>query len=129
MHATVARIVLLVSVALALVAAGSASATPEPGACQEDTKLIGPIQVSPEVADDDVTTWWELTRDGFEAPGLNPEDALKSFFGLEFDEALEAFVAEVEPADKNGNKFVCASSLGGTRAFIGDPNFAFYTPE
>jgi hypothetical protein len=55
--------------------------------------------------------------------------AMEGWFGREFSslaEAVSFLVAQVGPADANGNGYVCAYSVRGTRANIGDPNLAFY---
>ena len=55
MRGTAARVGLLMSVAIALVAAGAAPAAPVDGDCQNDSKLIGAIELS---TDDRAGTWW-----------------------------------------------------------------------
>lgn len=116
-----------VSVAvLAAVATGSAPAAPEVG-CQSDSKLIGQILLSTE---DEEGTWWRITREGFDAAGITDYKAtIERLFGTTFaslDDAVQALVDAVRPLDKNGNEYVCASSVRGTRAFLGDPNYAYY---
>jgi hypothetical protein len=54
---------------------------------------------------------------------------IEAFFGTEFDsleDAVEVLVDAVRPLDKNGNGYVCASRATGTKAALGDPNFAYY---
>jgi len=115
------------AVTAALVGATAAGAAPAPGDCPNDTKGIGPVSISTA---DEPGTWWYLTRTGFDAAGVTDYKAkIESLFGIEFgtlEEAIEAVVAGVRPLDKNGNGYVCASTLRGTRAFIGDPDFAYY---
>ncbi len=116
-----------VSIALlAAVAAGSAVAAPEVG-CQNDSKLIGRIQLSTA---DTPGTWWHLTREGFDAAGITDyKAAIESIFGTPFpslNAAVDALVDAVRALDKNGNEYVCASSLRGTREFLGDPNWALF---
>ena len=132
MFKSMAGIVALAAALLAMIAlsAGSASAAPQSGACQKDSKLIGPILLSTEDAPD---TWWGITKAGLEAAGIVGDDAQKEnieeAFGTTFaslDEAVAALVDAVRPLDKNGNEYVCASSVRGTRAVLGDPNWAFY---
>jgi hypothetical protein len=45
---------------------------------------------------------------------------------LSYGDAIAALVTAVEPYDKNGNGWVCASSATGTRAVLGDPLWPFY---
>jgi hypothetical protein len=114
------------AVVLALSAA-SAWATPTRGDCQNDSKLIGPILLSTE---DTPGTWWHLTREGFNEAGVSDYKAMiEALFGTTFvdlDAAVEALVDAVRTLDKNGNSYVCATSVRGTRAFVGDPNYAYY---
>jgi hypothetical protein len=94
-------------------------------ACVSDPKLIGRIALSTA---DAPGTWWYLTREGMDAAGLtNYEATMEGWFGREFSstaEAISYLVAQVLPADANGNGYVCAYALRGTRAHFGDPNFA-----
>lgn len=123
----VPTLAVLVTAAFALLAAGTASADPVQGDCQNDSKLIGPILLSTE---DVPGTWWYLTREGLDAAGVSDYEAfIESLFGTDFadlEEAVMALVDNVRWADKNGNDYVCTSSLRGTRAFIGDPDYAYY---
>ena len=106
--------------------AGSASSAPDPG-CQSDSKLVGRILLSTA---DVPGTWWHLTREGFDDAGITDyEAAIEQAFGTTFatlDDAVEALVDAVRSLDRNGNDYVCASSLRGRRAFLGDPNYAEY---
>ena len=111
-------------------AVGSAAAKPRADAyCQSDSKLLGRYELSTE---DKQGTWWQLTRDGFVAAGIDSGKymaTIEGFFGTTFsdlDEAVQALVDAVKPLDKNGNNYVCANSLRGTRAYLDDPNFVFY---
>jgi hypothetical protein len=92
-----------------------------------DSKLIGRIELSTA---DTPGTWWRLTRDGLDAAGITDyRVALEGFFGREFSdvgEAVSFLVAQVVPFDANGNGYVCAYSIRGTRTSIGDPNIEFY---
>ena len=97
--------------------------------CRQDSKLIGRIELSTADGPD---TWWGLTRQGLLAAGIQEEDFLATFgtwFGQTFsslDEVIALLVDAVRPFDKNGNNYVCASSVRGTRTVVGDPNYAFY---
>lgn len=99
-------------------------------ACRPDDKLIGRIQLSTA---DSAGTWWHLTRSGMEAAGIVGDAAqlatMQVWFGVGFNtlsEAVAHLVDQVRPVDVNGNGFVCAYSLRGTRTSLGDPNFAHY---
>lgn len=122
---TIGRMGALAATVLAL-AASSAMAAPEPD-CQNDSKSLGRIALSTA---DTPGTWWYITRTGLDAAGITDYlAAIESAFGTDFadlDEAVAAVVAAVGPVDKNGNGFVCASAVRGTRAFIGDPDYANY---
>ena len=55
---------------------------------------------------------------------------LNGWFGTsltDLDDAVAVLLEPVRAYDKNGNNFVCAFSLRGTRAYIGDPNYALYS--
>ena len=121
------RLITLTCVIVAAVIGTSASAAPEPGDCRNDSKLIGPILLS---TDDTPGTWWNLTREGLDAAGITDYKAsIDAAFGTTFatlDDAIAAVVAAVSPLDRNGNGYVCASSIRGTRAVLGDPNYAYY---
>jgi hypothetical protein len=116
---TVAGIVALAAGLLMLIAltGGPASAAPTPGDCQNDSKLIGPILLSTDDAPD---TWWGITKAGLEEAGI----VGTTFASLE--EAVAALVDAVRPLDENGNDYVCASAIRGTKAVIGDPDYAHY---
>jgi hypothetical protein len=99
----------------------------DPRRLQNDSKLIGPILLSTV---DTPGTWWHLTREGFDDAGVSDCKAMiEALFGTTFvdlDAAVEALVDAVRTLDKNGNSYVCATSVRGTRAFVGDPNYAYY---
>lgn len=120
-----ARVGALAAAVVALTAS-SAPAAPEPD-CQNDSKSLGRIELSTA---DTPGTWWYLTRTGLDAAGITDYlAAAEAAFGTDFadlDEAVAAMIAAVEPVDKNGNGYVCASALRGTRAVLGDPDFAYY---
>lgn len=101
-----------------------------PGDCPNDSKLIGAIRVSTADASD---TWWGITKAGLEDAGIPAsafETTIEGFFGTTFPNlaaAIDALVDPVRSFDENGNGYVCAFSLRGRRAYIGDPLFNFYT--
>lgn len=122
------RFGLLAGLALASLGA-SASASPTPGDCQNDSKSLGPILLSTV---DAPGTWWGITKAGFDqayGPDLTDADyetLIERFLGPQasFEAAVEAVVNGARSFDKNVNDYVCASRIRGTRAFVGDPNFA-----
>jgi ABC-type sugar transport system substrate-binding protein len=128
---TVAGIAALAAALVMVALSGAtASAAPEPAACQNDSKLVGHILLSTDDAPD---TWWGITKAGLEAAGIVGDDAQKasieSAFGTTFatlDDAVAAVVDAVRPLDKNGNGFVCASSSRGTMPHVADPNANYY---
>jgi len=103
------------------------SASGDDDFCRNDSKLIGRIELSTADGPD---TWWGITKDGLIALGIEEEDFeahLEDLFGQAFsslEQAIETVVDAVRPFDKNGNNYVCASTVRGTRAFIGDPLYA-----
>jgi hypothetical protein len=135
MQRTAVLFALLVG-ALGAFTGGSALAVPTPGDCQNDSKLIGPIELSTEYR---AGTWWQITSDGLDAAGFDTDAeklaVTESLFGVDFatlDDAVEAIVDAVRALDKNGNNFVCASTIRGTRAALPDPsytNFFFNTTD
>ena len=113
-------------------ASGALRAAPmlAPGNCPSDSKLIGQVSV---FGDESETSWWNLILEGMVAGGLltntAQRDYLNGVFGTDF-----ATLAEVrnynlqglsDDWDKNGNGYVCAYSLRGTRAYNTDPYFKF----
>ena len=94
-------------------------------ACVPNARLIGRIAVSTA---DTPGTWWHLTREGMDAAGLTDYLAtMEGWFGREFSseaEAISFLGAQVAPLDVNGNGYVCAYTLRGTRTSIGDPDYA-----
>lgn len=124
------RVTLVVGLMVPSVAATRPTST-DPGDCPNDSKLIGAIELSTA---DAPGTWWRLTKDGLADAGIvDPDDilaTLSGWFGTAFTtelQAVETLVDAVRPFDKNANNYVCAFSLRGTRAYIGDPNYALYT--
>jgi hypothetical protein len=95
--------------------------------CRPDDKLLGRFLLSTA---DGPFTWWGLTKRGFDAAGLTDYKAtIEAGFGQSFPSEADAIAALVEaarPVDVNGNNYICAYNLRGTRAFIGDPNYAYY---
>jgi hypothetical protein len=98
-----------------------------PAACVSDSKLIGRILLSTAPVPG---TWWYLTREGLKEAGItNYLAAIEEFFGRTFAseaDAVEFLVAQLDALDANGNGYVCAYRLRGTKTSIGDPNFAYY---
>ena len=104
-----------------------------PGVCQSDSKLLngGPTLVFGEGAG----TWWGLIQDGFKAAGLDTVqeqiDYLNGLFGTNYNDlnSLKTLnLQQVNAWDENGNGYVCAFDLRGTRAHFRDPysQFTYY---
>jgi len=107
-----------------------------PGDCPNDSKLLngGPTRVFGEGPG----TWWGLILDGFTAagPALDTEQEQISYLNGLFDTnygdltSLKNFNLQLVSAgwDTNGNGYVCAFDLRGTRAFLRDPlsQFTFF---
>ena len=110
--------------------AASVTSRDREATCVRDSKLIGRVSLT---TGDGSAEWWGLTKAGFVAAGIQPaayRSTIEGFFGRSFaslDDAVAYLVAQVEPADSNGNGFVCAYSIRGTRANTGDPNYTSYT--
>ena len=121
----------IVSVGLALaLAATAAQVKSKPHACQPDSKLLGRVELSTV---DSPGTWWNLTRTGMEAAGIVGDsaqrDTMQVWFGIGFnslDDAVAYLVEQVRPVDVDGNGYVCAYSLRGTRTGWGDPDYFHY---
>jgi len=102
----------------------------EPGDCPRDSKLIGQVSV---FGNEFEASWWHLIFSGMVAGGLLTEtaqrDYLNGVYGTNFAtlaEVRDVNLQDVSDAfDKNGNGFVCAYDLRGTRAYNGDPYFDF----
>lgn len=114
--------------ASALVSAARAPGDPGPFECAPDSKLIGRIALT---TDDTPGTWWHLTREGLDAAGITDYwTAIEGFFGRDFASEAEAIAFLVEQtragADANGNGYVCAYEIRGTRAAFRDPNIQYY---
>ena len=90
-----------------------------------DSKLIGRFAASTA---DTPGTWWRLTKDRFDALGVTDyKAALEGFYGQSFatlDDAIEFLIDGVVAWDANGNGYVCAFEVRGTRASLG-ANAAF----
>ena len=120
-------IVLLVGVVFAPVAV---RATPDPGTCPRDSKLIGQVSV---FGDQNEASWWNLIYNGMIAAGLTTPDAQRDYlngvFGTSFatiDQVRDFNLQVVSDSfDKNQNGFVCAYDLRGTRAYNDDPYFDY----
>jgi len=91
-----------------------------PQACTPDTKLIGRFAASTA---DVPGTWWRLSRERFDALGVTDyKAALEGFYGQSFaslDDAIQYLIAGVASWDTNGNGYVCAFEVNGTRAHLG----------
>jgi len=105
-------------------AAANASGTPVANgahACTPDSKLIGRFAASTVDAPD---TWWGLSKARFDAAGVTDyKAALESFYGQSFsslDAAIQFLIDGVQSWDANGNGYVCAFEIRGTRAYFGD---------
>jgi hypothetical protein len=129
MHRLAVILLVLVGAVVALTAS-PALATPTPGDCQNDSKLIGPIELSTDYR---AGTWWQITKDGFVEAGYvtdaDQKALIERFFGTTFatlDDAVAVLVDAVRSLDNNNNNYVCASSTRGTRAWSGDPNVTDY---
>ena len=115
----------LAAVVLA-VCASQAAAAPAANGCQSDPKLVGPIELSTA---DAPGTWWRLTKDGLDAAGVTDyKTTMEGWFGTTFaslNDAIETLVGAVRSIDRNGDGYVCASRIRGTRAHFDDPTIAF----
>lgn len=126
--AGVALIAVLLFVPVAL------RATPAPGSCPSDSKLLngGPTSVTGEGPG----TWWGLVTAGLLAAGFQTEEQqiayLNQIFGTQLSDldSLEAFNIQLvaDNWDKNGNGYICAFELRGRHAYLGDPyvNLTFF---
>ena len=92
-----------------------------PQACMPDSKLLGRYSVSTADGGD---SWWELTKERFDAANVTDyRAALSAFYGIDFatlDDAKAYLIARVAAWDANGNGYVCAFEENGTRAHLGD---------
>ena len=91
-----------------------------PQACLPDAKLIGRFAASTA---DEPGTWWRLTKDRFDALGVTDyKGALEGFYGQSFNtlaDAIQFLIDGVVSWDANGNGYVCAFEVRGTRAHLG----------
>jgi len=104
-----------------------ASALAAPGTCPNDSKLLngGPTKIF----GDGPGTWWGLVTNGLVAAGFVEEedqiDYLNEIFGTSFDTLGELKVYNLQLVadtwDENGNGYVCAFQLRGTRAHFNNP--------
>jgi hypothetical protein len=107
-----------------------ATPVPDPGSCSRDSKLIGQVSV---FGDQNEASWWRLIYNGMIEGGLittdQQRDYLNGLFGTNFATLDEVRLFNLQGLsdafDKNGNGFVCAYDLRGTRASNDDPYFAF----
>jgi hypothetical protein len=100
-----------------------------PGACPNDSKLLngGPTAV---YGDGD-GTWWGLIIGGLNDAGLTDDEQkvayLSEIFGIEFEDldAAKQYNLDLlsQGFDTNGDGYVCAYSLRGTRGQADDPYF------
>jgi hypothetical protein len=92
-----------------------------PQACMPDDKLIGRVAASTA---DTPGTWWRLTKDRFDALGVTDyKGVLEGFYGQSFptlDAAIQYLIDLVATWDANGNGYVCAFEVRGTRAYLGE---------
>ena len=100
------------------------------GSCPSDSKLIGQVSV---FGDESEASWWNLILNGMIAGGLVTETAQRDYLNAVYGTSF-ATLAEVrdfdlqglsDGFDKNGNGFVCAFKLRGTRAYNNDPLFNY----
>jgi hypothetical protein len=107
--------------ATAVAMAGVATSNGQgPQSCMPDAKLIGRFAVSTA---DVPGTWWWLTKDRFDALGVTDyKAALEGFYGQNVATlagAIQYLLDGVASYDTNGNGYVCAFEVRGTRAFLG----------
>lgn len=105
----------------ARVAGGAAMSNGQgPQACVPDAKLLGRFTASTA---DAPGTWWRLTKDRFDALGVTDyKAALEAFYGQSFPTlaaAIQYLIDGVASYDTNGNGYVCAFEVNGTRAYLG----------
>jgi hypothetical protein len=122
----------IVLVAGVVFASGALRAAPmrDPGSCSRDSKLIGQVSVFGDEFED---SWWNLIKNGMIAGGLLTDtaqrDYLNGVFGTSFATLAEVQAFNLQGLadawDKNGNGFVCAYNLRGTRASNTDPLFNY----
>ena len=126
----IAALVTLLAAGIMAFTSGPALAKPTPGDCQNDSKLIGPIELSTDYR---AGTWWQITSDGLEAAGFETDEEklaiIEALFGTDFAtlaDAISAIVDAVRPLDKNANGFVCAGTSTGTHEFLPDPSYTSF---
>jgi hypothetical protein len=127
---TAALVALCAGAMMLAFTSSSALAKPTPGDCQNDSKLIGAIELS---TDDRPGTWWFITSNGLDEAGFETDaeklEITELIFGTDFAtlaDAVTALVDAIRPLDKNGNNFVCASTVRGTKGFLPDPSFTSF---
>jgi hypothetical protein len=128
--AALAVLMLLPPIESRLNARLSAGTIPDPGECPRDTKLIGLVSV---FGDEHEASWWRLIYNGMVAYGLtdldDQRDYLNGVFGTNFATLAEVRLYNLQGLsaafDKNGNDFVCAYDIRGTRAYNTDPLFNY----
>ena len=116
----------------ALTGTRATSAAGPQGDCPNDSKLLGLFEVSTDYRPG---TWWYLSRNSLVEAGFTTDAALEQkleeISGTQYSSlaaAVEALVEGARSWDKNGNQWVCAYELRGTRAYTGEPlvNDIFY---
>jgi len=122
------------SILAAMLAASTVVAMAAPGSCPSDSKLLngGPTLIE----GDGPGTWWGLIVDGLNAAGFVEEADqlayLNQIFGTDFATLDEARTYNLQLVadgwDANGNRYVCAYELRGTRAHFDNPylNLTFF---
>jgi len=102
----------------------------DPGDCPRDSKLIGRVSV---FGNEFEASWWRLIYNGMIAYGLTTDseqrDYLNGVYGTSFATLAEVRQFNLQDVsdsfDKNGNGYVCAYDLRGTRAYNDDPLFDY----
>jgi len=106
--------------AVAATASEATANSQGPQACMPDTKLIGRFAASTA---DVPGTWWRLSKDRFDELGVTDyKAALEGFYGQTFPtlaDAIQFLIDGVASWDANGNGYVCAYEVRGTRAHLG----------
>ena len=96
----IAALVTLLAAGIMAFTSGPALAKPTPGDCQNDSKLIGPIELSTDYR---AGTWWQITSDGLDAAGFETDEEklaiIEALFGTDFaKDAVRQKVTALFPA-------------------------------